>query len=495
MNKTSYRMHIITVVSFIIFIVLGIASATTPASTQTTTKELMDRAYENSNNGNYELVIEDCTELIRRNPNDAYAYYLRAWTYAVDLKKNFDIAISDASKAIELSPNNKSHNINIRGWAYLGNGNIVEAIADFERVLQIDSNFQGSIDGLALARQELVKTAVSVPGSTFSAKMRWLAANAESGGYYTIEVPANESIVPMTLSYSGKNNINIILSASKPVTLSLSEGSRMFDIRSGVTLILEKNITLQGSIRVNYEGSLTMNGGKISGSRGSGVYVEGYGASFTNTGSFTMNGGEISGNTAYEDHGGGVTVDGGRFTMNGGTISGNTALSGGGVRGGFTMNGGKISGNTASGYFASCGGGVYVNQDTFTMNGGEISGNTTDNYGGGVFGSWSTFTMSGGTISGNTASSGGGVYIDNSGTPFDNRFTKTGGTISGYTSGDRNSNMAKNSSGVAQPGKGHAVYIEAGSPLIKNTLSGPADNLTYDSSKSPKSSGEWDWDF
>jgi hypothetical protein len=64
-----------------------------------------------------------------------------------------------------------------------------------------------------------------------------------------------------------------------------------------------------------------MNGGKISGNTGRGVYVA--------SGSFTMNGGEISGNTS--SYGGGVYVAGGIFRLSGGEISGNTGSYGGGV--------------------------------------------------------------------------------------------------------------------------------------------------------------------
>ena len=49
----------------------------------------------------------------------------------------------------------------------------------------------------------------------------------------------------------------------------------------------------------------------------------------------------------------------------------------------------------------------------------------------------------------------GGVYVYTTST-----FTKTnGGTIYGYTNGNVNSNVIKNSSGVVQNNKGHAVFL------------------------------------
>jgi hypothetical protein len=47
------------------------------------------------------------------------------------------------------------------------------------------------------------------PGSSLSGEMRWLAANAQSGGGYAVEITADESVSPVTLSYSGKDNIKI----------------------------------------------------------------------------------------------------------------------------------------------------------------------------------------------------------------------------------------------------------------------------------------------
>jgi hypothetical protein len=138
-------------------------------------------------------------------------------------------------------------------------------------------------------------------------------------------------------------------------------------VGSGVTLVLDNNITLEGIssnntslVRVNNGGALEMrDGAKITGNTAS---SNAGGVSVGSAGTFTMNGGEISGNTttAPLGYGGGVDTFG-TFTMNGGVISGNTTSGGGGgvyvnLSGSFTMNGGVISGNTAT----TRGGGVYA---------------------------------------------------------------------------------------------------------------------------------------
>ena len=292
-------------------------------------------------------------------------------------------------------------------------------------------------------------------------KLAWLQTNAVSGGSYTIEVNANESIWGY-LSY-GKSNITITLRGTgSNRTISLPSNGTIFTIDSGVTLVLENNITLQGHsgntsslVQVNEGGILIMNmGSKITGNSGNitwapGVYV---------SGTFTMNGGEISGNISSVSNamGGGVCVSG-TFTMNGGTISGNTAGNGGGV---------YIYGMAGSG-----------RNNIFTMNGGTISGNTAGNGGGGGVSNDGIFDMRGGTISGNSTTwDGGGVSTSGV-------FTKTGGIITG--------NDASNANTASPSRNGHAIYayMDIG-PKWKNITSGSGDNLS--STRAGAFSGAWD---
>ena len=344
---------------------------------------------------------------------------------------------------------------------------------------------------------------VNVPGVSLIDKLTWLTSNAQSDGYYVVEVAANESIGPQSISYPGRNNISILLKGigSVPIIISLSVNGSMFTIESGVTLILDNMLELRGSnnlIQVKSGATLILN---------SGVKITGYLIldSVNNKGIFIMNGGEISGDTSPYSSGGGVGNSYGIFTMYGGKISGN---KGGGVDnsyGIFTMNGGEISGNThgvgnSYGIFTMNGGKIFGNtgnggvgnfRGIFTMNGGEISGNSTTSHGGGgVHSDEGTFTMNGGVISGNTARTyGGGVYMSSG------VFNKTGGTIFGYSLGDSNSNAVKNSAGVVQPNTyGHTIYIQYYSvgSMSKYTTSGPGDNLSFDGNAYTWS-GVWDY--
>lgn len=370
-----------------------------------------------------------------------------------------------------------------------------------------------------------------VPGATLAAKLQWLRSNAKSNSEYTLALNSEpESIGPQNLSYSGKSNVTVILRSNEAEkVISLSSNGPLFSVGSGVTLILDKNITLKGrdnndslvvigsdgNFIINDEvkiignnckttifptwfnaggvsvldgGKFTMQGGEISGN-----YKDNYGGgsggvSVLGGGIFIMNDGKISGNTTDSGGGGGILIwEDGNFTMNGGIISNNTAEfgHGGGVAvfctGAFTLNNGEISsnksGNNNTGGF---GGGVSIcDYGTFTMNDGKISDNTGSSGGGvGVLPSFnSTFTMSGGTISGNTASGeGGGVVIANEGT-----FTKTGNsTIYGNAAGDY--------SNTAAGGSGHAVYIyNNSSPKRRETTAGHGVNL--DSTKDGAAGG------
>jgi len=334
-------------------------------------------------------------------------------------------------------------------------------------------------------------------------KLDWLKNHAESGGSYILEISVDERIDPQELYYYERKNITIILrgiGGKRTISVAGNRGT-IFTVRDGVTLVLDENITLQGSHGYNNGsslvivsgGTLRMNAGSvITGNEryihpsrptsyfvmcfGGGVYVG-------NGGTFTMNGGEISGNTAYVfsndrravSHGGGVYVDeDGTFTMNGGKISSNTAYASSAISS------------------SSRGGGVFVG-GTFTMNGGEISGNI-------VSGSESTSCYGGG-VSGGAAYSGSyAVFSFNTGT-----FTKTGGTIYGYSASDTvNSNVVKNSSDIIVSDKGHAVYAygnhKTGLNMSdevekrKETTAGPGVNLAFDGKVDPPTfSGDWDY--
>jgi hypothetical protein len=254
--------------------------------------------------------------------------------------------------------------------------------------------------------------------------LKWFDYNRVTKSEYTFTLNKNETIAPSSLSTSNSVSITIKGDGTERKII-LSEKGSLFTVDSGVTLILDSNITLQGLPDNNEPLVRVWNGGALEMNADS----------------------KITGNTTSYS-GGGVDVSSGTFTMRGGTISGNT-----------TSDPNNFGG-----------GGVYVSGGVFTMSGGIISCNTTSNYGGGVYVDGSTlFTMSGGTISKNTANCGGGVYVNGG------AFTKqTGGTIYGSGAGDL--------SNTATSGNGHAAYVNSSPAKMRNNT---ADALiTLDSSTS-----------
>ena len=294
-----------------------------------------------------------------------------------------------------------------------------------------------------------------------SAETERLISAAQTGG--TIELNNDVRLMKTVTIPSGKTlTITTSEGASLIMLANKNIGGPMFKVEKDANLILNGDVSYQcqwldDNMFAEVEGTLTLQKGKISRvettstNRGA-IKVSGgtfnmdggiitrctFGNQYSgsvlleNDGSMTMNGGTIDGNTATEfNSAGGVLVDNtSSFTMAGGTISNNRANRGGGVlvreNGTFTMTGGTISENTARVQDSSIdkpnagGGGVFVEHNaSFEMEDGTITGNTTNGMGGGVATAvlneadktgGGQFHMTGGTISKNEASCGGGVY-------------------------------------------------------------------------------------
>jgi hypothetical protein len=386
--------------------------------------------------------------------------------------------------------------------------------------------FAGTDPGLYIGADSSPQTNTG----TLALALSWLRDNSANNTAYTILIGADESLPSVTLGGAtsgpaviadGKTGVKIFLrgkDAERRVQLS-GTGS-LFTVKSGVTLVLDKNITLvgksdyagnsgplvkieSGSLEMRENAKITGNANKgISGyyATGGGVYVSG---TFSMFDSATVSGNPAGGGGSDSYGGGGVYVSSGTLSMfDNATVSGNTASGndssygpyGGGVYisgGTFTMNGNaSVSGNTA----IKGGGGVWVAPPflgggvvaTFTMNDTtSVSGNTASGSfspGGGVgISSGGTFTMngsasvSGNTASGNNSSYGGGVSIS-SGT-----FTMIGGTVYG-SDGGANANMLVGSgtkqgvslnvtSGTAKYGNG-AYILLLGATYSDATLTG-----------------------
>ena len=309
---------------------------------------------------------------------------------------------------------------------------------------------------------EVVDGVLLVPemAGNLADQLAWLRELAQSGGSYTIKLSDDDDIAPAETGLPGdddRSNITVtLISTGEEREVRLAQNGYMFSIPSGITLVLDYNVTLIGRgdntsslVNVQNGGTLVMNtGARITSNTSSG---SGGGVNIGSGGVFEMHDGTIAGNSAGDwSNGGGVNIgSGGVFEMHDGTIAGNNANTGGGVSigsdGVFEMHGGTISNNTSS----TNGGGVSIGfGGVFEMHGGTIAGNNTtgdwSNGGGVSIGSDGMFEMHGGTISNNTASTGGGVNVSGTGASF----TMHGGTISNNTSSSNGGGVSIGFGGV-----------------------------------------------
>ena len=82
--------------------------------------------------------IEDCSQAIRLNPNDATAFSNRGVAY--QLKGQYDRAIEDFDQPIRLN-RNSANAFNNRGVAYQRKGQYDRSIEDFDQAIRIDPDY------------------------------------------------------------------------------------------------------------------------------------------------------------------------------------------------------------------------------------------------------------------------------------------------------------------------------------------------------------------
>ena len=178
-----------------------------------------------------------------------------------------------------------------------------------------------------------------------------------------------------------------VLAEEDDTALNVPSGTAVTLDLNGHTIDRSLSSAMPGGSVITVNGELTVNdsegGGTITGG-----YTTGYGGGIQVGGTLTLNGGAITGNRAE-----------GANNKSGG---GGVALSSGAE---FNMCGGAITGNATGSANGNQGGGVYIGSGYFYLSGGAISGNTSSGQGAGVYVLISShFTAYGSTasITGNT---------------------------------------------------------------------------------------------
>jgi TonB family protein len=110
------------------------------------------RADESILKGEYDSAVNDYNKAIELNPKDAVAYLNRGRAY--HSKTNYDLAIADFAKAIEINPKDLSAYLN-RGDAFEKKGNPQQALGDYKKVVEIDAGNEAAKNNLKRLEAEL----------------------------------------------------------------------------------------------------------------------------------------------------------------------------------------------------------------------------------------------------------------------------------------------------------------------------------------------------
>jgi len=276
---------------------------------------------------------------------------------------------------------------------------------DLGYTLTVRVSFDGSEGHVDSLPSDYVQDGVIPDGDTLVEQFAWLRGNAQSGTAYLVELSANAAVSPVQVALpTGRSDLTIILRGTGDMRdISLSSNGNLFVIGSGVTLVLDENVTLMGRgpsatpptasnntqlVRVNSGGTLIMNeGSRITANTVTSPSTQADdagGVRINAGGRFVMYGGEIShiNFSANFPHGGGVDVFGGTFEMHDGIIYGNNtngSAGGSGVRvhsgGIFRISGGLIYGSDAPAGFPN------TTSGSITGVGTALSLNTTAQHG------------------------------------------------------------------------------------------------------------------
>jgi hypothetical protein len=145
------------------------------------------------------------------------------------------------------------------------------------------------------------------------------ALNSErTGGTYTITLTGSINADPVVFTSNAAKTI-ILKGDDNPRTMRNNGSRALFTVPSGITLVLDNNISLNGNDKQAV--IVAVDGGTLIMKTGSALYGAGKnGVSLNNRASFTMQGGDIGDNSANEK-GGGVCVASGTLSKrNRGTI-------------------------------------------------------------------------------------------------------------------------------------------------------------------------------
>lgn len=162
--------------------------------------------FPNSRGNHLPTVMEHFTTYIMLRPDDADGYLARSGLNRV--LGDFDAALADAQKTIELAPE-KPQSYEARGYAYLALQRPVEALADFDRAISLGPVRASLLRGRGLAH--MISAAFEQAQADFS---RAIAIEGAAADYHWRSV-AFEKIGDME---KARLDLEHVLNAAKPRT-------------------------------------------------------------------------------------------------------------------------------------------------------------------------------------------------------------------------------------------------------------------------------------
>jgi TonB family protein len=104
--------------------------------------------------GEFDLAIDDYNKVIEMKPSDASAFISRGNAFSG--KKVYDLAINDYNKAIEINPKDSSAYTN-RGESFEKMGNVQKALDDYKKASDLDASNERAKTSLQRLQAEQVK--------------------------------------------------------------------------------------------------------------------------------------------------------------------------------------------------------------------------------------------------------------------------------------------------------------------------------------------------
>lgn len=123
---------------------------------ETRAEAFQSRCWLYEQKGEFDAAVTDCDRAIELNPDYSDAYFARAKIYFH--KKDYDRAIADFDQTVRLEPNAFGA-ITLRGMAYSNKGDYEHAIADYTKALQLYPGLGMAEGGLREAQEAKVRLA------------------------------------------------------------------------------------------------------------------------------------------------------------------------------------------------------------------------------------------------------------------------------------------------------------------------------------------------